>query len=193
MAITTLANVKTVLQISSTLQDTLISAMIPLVEDDYMNIRNKPYDIATLLAVTSTAATADGDIYVTVDLFSREVEIASGDTKEIVAMKIAKNLHVPYYDMTLNGANVYFVHKYGKYETMTFDGGDTGVTATITENTKVYPAGSEITAIQMVKYQMDLRTGKTSESLGDYSVSFDVASGYPKSITGNIKKMVSFV
>lgn len=44
MAITTLANVKTVLGITDTASDAYISSLIPVVEGDYMLIRNKYFD-----------------------------------------------------------------------------------------------------------------------------------------------------
>jgi hypothetical protein len=87
------------------------------------------------------------------------------------------------------------MHKYGSYEEITFEDNDTGVAATITENEKIYPPGAELTAIKMIGYSMNKGTeGKTSESLGDYSVAFDVSPGlYPKSITGTIHRFGVFV
>ena len=109
MAITTLSNVKTALAITGNTQDARISALIPMVESDYLNIRNKPFNL---------------DIY--------------GDIE--------------------------------------------------------YPAGSELTAIKMISWQLNNTNsfGKTSESLGDYSVSYQTNgfSEYPASITGAIKKYV---
>jgi hypothetical protein len=43
--ITTLANVKLVLGISVDTYDTLIEALIPIVEEDYLAIRNKAFDL----------------------------------------------------------------------------------------------------------------------------------------------------
>ncbi len=44
MAITTLENVKIYLGITDTESDDLIEFLIELVEDDYLRIRNKPFD-----------------------------------------------------------------------------------------------------------------------------------------------------
>jgi hypothetical protein len=44
MAITTLTQVKTILQISGTDQDALIEELIPLVEEQYLEIRNMPFE-----------------------------------------------------------------------------------------------------------------------------------------------------
>ena len=108
MAITTLANVKTVLGITGTSKDAQITALIPLVESDYLNIRNKAFDVVNSVIV--------------------------------------------------------------------------------------YPAGSEMTAIKMIDWQMNNAKsyGKKSESLGDYSVTYqeNKVSEYPVSLTNSIKKYV---
>jgi hypothetical protein len=110
MAITTLAKVKAILQITVSDKDGLITELIPMVESDYLSIRKKAFD-------------------------------------------------------------------------------------TDDEDNTVYPAGSELTAIRMIEYQMSNKTaGVKSESLGDYSASYEDASGkYPKSIIGGIRKYVKFV
>ncbi len=45
MAITTLAQVKAILAIAGTDKDSQIEAYIPLVEGDYLRIRNKDFDV----------------------------------------------------------------------------------------------------------------------------------------------------
>jgi hypothetical protein len=45
MAITTLASVKTILEIDGTDKDAIITALIPLVEEEYLLIRNKAFDV----------------------------------------------------------------------------------------------------------------------------------------------------
>lgn len=45
MAITNLENVKTILGITSSVTDSYINALIPMVEADYLLIRNKPFDL----------------------------------------------------------------------------------------------------------------------------------------------------
>jgi hypothetical protein len=47
MAITNLENVKTILGITSSATDSYITALIPMVEADYLLIRNKPFDLST--------------------------------------------------------------------------------------------------------------------------------------------------
>lgn len=45
MAITTLGTVKAVLDITGSEKDAQIEALIPIVEEDYLSIRNKAFDI----------------------------------------------------------------------------------------------------------------------------------------------------
>ena len=44
MAITTLANVKTYLGLTTTAKDAIITFLIPQVESDFLRIRNKPFE-----------------------------------------------------------------------------------------------------------------------------------------------------
>lgn len=108
MAITTLEKTKILFGITTSTYDTRITALIPLIEEEYLEIRNKPFE-----------------------------------TDEL-------------------------------------------------ENI-VYPQNSELTAIKMIGYNLFNINNlyKSSESLGDYSVSFQGTAGtsnYPASITGAIRK-----
>lgn len=44
LSITSISKVKTILQINDNSKDAIISELIPLIEADYQNIRNKPFD-----------------------------------------------------------------------------------------------------------------------------------------------------
>lgn len=103
MAITTVPKVNEILQISG--KDSLIGELIPLVEEDYQEIRQKKFE-------------KDDD------------------------------------DLT------------------------------------IYPNSSELTAIKMIGYLLSNNYGIKSESLGDYSVTFesDKMGGYPRSIVGRIRR-----
>ncbi|OEH86249.1 hypothetical protein BHU72_11995 [Desulfuribacillus stibiiarsenatis] len=67
------------------------------------------------------------------------------------------------------------------------------------EGNTVYPLGAELTAIDMIGYKLasDYRShGIQSESLSRHSVTYDTTNmlgGYPRSITGRIKRYVRFV
>lgn len=110
--ITSLEKVKVVLEISGTAYDNLITELIPLVEEDYLALRKKDFDL-------------DEDDNI------------------------------------------------------------------------VYPVGSELTAIQMVGYQMSMQgiMGVQAESLGSHSITYEQANGigYPNRITDKIRKYQEFI
>lgn len=115
--ITTLDKVKLLLGITTNTQDDLINALIPVVEDDFLFIRNKEFDVA-----------------------------------------------------------------------------EDGIT-------KIYPTGSEMTAIRMIAYLLSQKENSNmgeavqSESISRYSVTYSDKSsnfGYPKSLTNMIERFVRF-
>ena len=196
MAITTWAQVQLILGLDAA-QQTLVEALIPHVEEGYLRIRNKPFDVGDILTITA-GATADGDITITLDDGIEEtVEVENGDNAVTVARKIYFALvGLYYFTVTVSGEDVTFMSDYTTL-TLAFDGGTTGVTATTTGLQTIYPTGAEYTAIKMIQYQLTAAQGAgiSSESLGDYSVTYDTATkaaDYPNSIVGGIKRYVSF-
>lgn len=190
MAITTWAKVKAVLDLADT-KETLVGTLIPLVEADYVAIRNRPFDTYTKLTVTN-AATADGDITITISDaisdFNYKVKVKDGDSTFLVAQRIANYFNRK--NVKADGDDVLFI---SSGVSLTFNGGTTGVEATVTAMANYYPSGAEFTAIKMINYHLKTTDamGKASESLGDYSVSYDrgaTTADYPKDIVGNIKR-----
>lgn len=221
MAITTWANVKSVLELSTTKQ-TIVEALIPFVEDDYKNIRNKDFDLVTKLQVTA-GASAGGDLTVTIDEFDYTIAVENGDSVQTVVWKIAYGLRSVFRKLSVDGDTIYFddlpmitthrglrgtiqneksfffTHNYPPINAVevSFNGGTTGAAATVTSHYTHYPPGAEMTAIQMIQFQLNTKkyVGAVSESLGDHSITYDRggASLYPPSITKSIKRYVSFV
>ena len=212
MAITTLANVKTFLNISTgdTSNDGWITALIPQVEDDYVHVRGKPFDIATKLNITSSGLPADEEIEVevgnsasvggTASGLEYDVRLRANDTAEMIAYRIVANMKPSgYFNFSLtnassSSADIYLTERFPSFQewlsvldlTVT---SSTSLTATATPMETVYPVGSEMTAAQMIQYQMSKPGGMKAESLGDYSVTYDdAAGGYPKSIMGQITR-----
>ena len=196
MSITTWAQVQLILGLAAT-QQTLVEGIIPHVEEDYLHIRNKPFDVGNILTITAPA-TADGNITVTVDGTDFLVAVLSGDNAMVVARKI-KNSLSRFFDATTAGDSVTFVG----YLTLAFDGAATGVTATASGINTVYPTGAGYTAIKMIHYHLTTgvasgsSAGVASESLGDYSISFQTPTGagisdYPDDAVGGIRRYVSF-
>ena len=188
MAITTLTQYKLIKGITGTAQDAQITAMIPLVESDYLNIRNRPFEVGFTVQVTG-GATADGDLTFTVDGSDIIISLVSGDSIYIIVQKIGYVL-----GGVVRGDTVTLITPY----TYTFDAGATGVTAILSNVGTLYPDGAERTAIDMLHWQLSgggQSAGVASESLGKYSISYDTgqsAGGYPKSITGAIRRFVSY-
>ena len=196
MAITTLNTVKQILNIIDTSQDSWISALIPKVESDYEAIRNKPFDTCAKLTITD-AATSDGDITITIsdvtNDFEYNITVKDGDDTMLIAQRIANYFNSK--SIIADGDDVLFI---GTGVVLEFDGGTTGVDATVTAMATYYPDSAEFTAIKMINYHLKTSDamGKASESLGDYSVSYDrgeSSADYPKDIVGGIKRYVNTV
>jgi len=178
MAITTLAKVKTVLGISGTTQDALITELIARVEEDYKVIRNRDWDT---------------------EVEDERVGVGDGSTLEFTLAK-----HPVIYDSEY----IYVGGSLSKDYSLNLTTGvitfttapDAGkrVTADYEAVNTYYPDGAELTAIRMVGYLIETQKaqGIQSESLGDHSITFDKSDfilGYPKSIVGNIRRHTSFV
>ena len=194
MAITTLCKVRTILGITDTGQDAMIEALIPVVESDYEAIRNKPFDTCAKLTITN-AATSDGDITITVsdatNDFEYDIAVRDGDSTMLIAQRIASYFNRK--SIIADGDDVLFI---GTGVVLDFDGGTTGADATVTAMATYYPDSAEFTAIKMINYHMATKDamGKQSESLGDYSVTYDrgvTSADYPNDIVGGIKRYVS--
>lgn len=210
MAITTLANVKTLLNITEPSKDAWITALIPQVEDDYVKIRGKPFDIATKLNIATTGLPADEEAEIEIGNSAAVGATASGleydvwlrenDTANMIAYRIMAAMKPSgYFNFSLtntssSNADIYITERFPPWQefisvldiTVT---ASTSLTATATKMQTVYPDGSELTAVQMIQHQMNKPAGVQSESLGDYSVTYaKLKGGYPESITGQIDR-----
>ena len=210
MAITTLTKVKRLLNKADTDSDAWIDALIPQVESDYKHIRGKPFDEGTKLKFESSGLPADEKMTLTIGNYASVGGTAAGleydivlrkdDTADRIAWRtMAKIQPSLYYGLKLGSAStseaeVYFVEQYPSrlesYSVLDLSAThSTSITSTVSKRETIYPDGAEMTAAQMIGYQMNKPGGVKSESLGDYSVTYDDASGgYPNSITGQIQR-----
>ncbi len=195
MAITTWPKALEVLQLPATKSD-LVDALIPLVEADFLRIRNRPFDTGDVLTITAPAAN-DGDVTVTVAGTDFTVTVEAGDAVEVVARKVYLRLDaLRRYHVGLAGGRVSLLSDLAVFA---FNGGTTGVTADASGVTTIYPTGAEFTAIKMIQYHLTAghAVGLSSESLGDHSVVYDTGLGtrvedYPHGVVGGISRFVSW-
>lgn len=200
MAITTLSNVKNILNISDNDSDIWIVSLIPQVESDYLHIRNKPFNVGTKINVETTGLSADEDMTIDIGDSEYEIELKDGDTAGIIARRVVNQMKPNrYYEILAplsnsTSADIYVTEKYENWtESMSVLDlsvtASTDITATVTKLQTIYPDGSELTAAQMIQHQMNKPAGVQSESLGDYSVTYaEMQGGYPRSITGQITR-----
>lgn len=188
MAITTWAMAQAVLGLASA-QQTLVDTLIPLVEQDYLRIRNKPWDVGNILTVTG-GATSDGTVAVAVDGGSFDVPVLAGNNAVTVAGKIA--IYLGYYMKVYQNADEVILPG---YVDITVNAGGTGVTSTVSGIDIIYPQGAEHTAINMISHILsEEKAGVQSESLGDWSVTYAKGGkSYPNSIVNGIRRYVSWV
>jgi hypothetical protein len=184
--ITTLDRVRHILTLDEG-DESIANALIPMVEQDYLHIRNKPWDVGNVLTINSPCTTS-GNLTLTYNGTDFTVPVLAGDNAFVVARKIAFRIdQIIQKLVTTSGDSVTF---WG-YATLALAAGGTGVTATTTGIDVIYPHGAELTAIKMIEHHMTgAKAGVTSERLGDYSVSY--TPDYPQAITSRITKYVSF-
>lgn len=181
--ITTLKKTKEVLGITGVESDLQIISLIPQVQADYLHIRNKPFDTGRVLTVTAGATTA-GDITVTANDTEYTIAVKAGESAVVVAQRIAGNIG----NTEVIDNKVRFI---GEIFALTFSGGTTGATATVSDMGNLYPVNAEMTAINMINYHLQAQDGigKASESLGDYSVTYDRGfNQYPQNVIGSITR-----
>jgi hypothetical protein len=203
VAITTLNEVKSILNITTTDNDDWITTLIPQVEDDYLNIRGKPFELGTRVQFETLGLSSDEDMGLTIGEDDYVIELKDNDTAHMIAYRVYQQMKPSVlYKLSLvnassSSADVLFTEKYPKYQE-DYSVMDLSVDAsanfdtTITKMETFYPTGAEQTAAQMISYQMDKPGGVQSESLGDYSVTYAETGGggYPRNIMSGITRFV---
>jgi len=214
MAIVSLGKVKTLLGKTDNDDDARIAALIPQLEKEYLNIRNKPFDEGTRLTIeVSSGLGADEEITVTIGNYAAvgataqgweyDIDLRAGDTADIIARRIATQIKpTSYYIIHLSTVNsttaeMHVIDRFPDvmetYSVLDFTvDASTAITTTIAKMQTFYPDGSENTIAQMINHKLTDSAGVQSESLGDYSVTYTEAgaAGYPRSITSGIKRFV---
>jgi hypothetical protein len=177
MAITTSANVKTILGISGSTQDANIALLIPQVEADYLAIRNKPWDTEI---EGERVGIGDGSA-VAFTLANKPI------VKDSLTVYVGGDEETGY---TVNLTT-------GVITFTTAPAAGDRVEADYESVAAFYPGGAELVAIKMIGWliQSQKSMGVQSESLGDHSITYEKGKtfrGYPESIVGDIKRYASF-
>jgi len=177
-----------ILYIADETRDDRVSALIPIVEADYLRIRNIPFiefwadttaDDATLENITIVDNTDAENLLDIID--ARRAIFRNLERGMVVSGTGVQSKISGYeYDLTDDSRTIEME------DVATATGEDVLITA--------YPAGADYTAALMVEYNIYKRHGFSSERTGDYSYSQEeIVSGYPKSVTGMIKRFVRMV
>ena len=177
-----------ILYIVDETRDDRISALLSIVEADYLRIRNIPFiefwadatvDDATLENITIVDDTDAENLLDITD--ARKAIFKSLERGMVVSGTGVQSKIDDYeYDLTDDSRTIEMD------DVATATGEEVLVTA--------YPAGADYTAALMIEYNLYKRHGFSSERTGDYSYSQEeIVSGYPKSITGMIRRYVRMV
>ena len=206
MAITTLDNVKTILNIKTTDDDDWIESLISQVESDYIHIRGKPFNVGTKVNIETSGLAQDEEIIIDISDNDYNIGLKQDDTAGMITRRIMNQMKpTPYYEIVTTGttstsADIYFTEKFENWTEdysvldLSVESTASDITATVTKMQTIYPPGSELTAAQMIHHHLTQHeTGKPagvkSESLGDYSVTYaDTQGSYPRAITGQIAR-----
>ena len=183
--IITLAQVKSLLNISGTAKDTLISAMIPEAEAKYLQIRNIPF-----LQIQGDLTTGDKTIAdIRVYPYTLETQLMNG-----VGITSLFLNRMEYLFNSTNSIDNYITDIDTTYNTIEIDSAATTTAGNVIFT--VYPQGAKLTAAKMIKYLMGANSfsGLQSESVGSYSWSAGSDGnpfGVPSDIYKSIKRYVN--
>lgn len=182
--IITLAQVKSLLGMSGTAKDSLISALIPEAEAKYLQIRNIPF-----LQITASALTGDKTltgilIYPGQDFYSTADGMSGTPSVYLNRMEYIYG----------NGIDSYITDIDTSANTIELSAAS-GVNVTDGIFT-IYPQGAKLTVAKMIKYLMNSNSmsGLQSESVGSYSWSASsdgTQFGLPSEIYKSIKRYVN--
>ena len=183
--IATLSQIKTLLNLTGTSKDTLISALIPEAEAKYLQIRNYPFHMF-YGNITNTSKTIAG-----ITLYPSTVRDLSISSYKSTASFINR---MDYLYSSLKSIDNYVTEVNDTANSVEIDtaAGSTADSVVFT----VYPQGSKMVAAKLIQYMMNSNSmnGLRSESVGSYSWSKGDTSnpyGVPDDIFKSIKRYVT--
>lgn len=174
MAMTTLAEVKAILQITVTTYDTLITTLLPIAQAKYLEVRG-----INFFEFNANIAVSSPSIQIT-------------DENDLTLMNIKDKVETSYDDgIKMRGRVLRKVVVAG----ITYVVLDANATATVIDQPFIiYPGSADYVIAKMIDYFMnkDNGNGYKSETFGSYNYTkFDVKSGLPTDITDFINSYQS--
>jgi hypothetical protein len=180
--IVTLAQVKSLLNISGTSKDTLISALIPEAEAKYLQIRNFPF-----MQIKANYSNGDKTLS-NISIYPNKNKVSNSDesipSEHLSRFDYVNNSVIDNYVTDIDISN----------NTVEIDTApsSSGTASIMT----VYPQGAKMTAAKLIQYLMNPNSlnGLQSESVGSYSWSKGSTGnpyGVPDDIFRSIKRYVT--
>lgn len=181
--IITLAQVKTLLQISGSTYDSLISALIPEAEAKYLQIRGIPFT-----RIKGDITASDSTVS-NITLYQSNYYQTFYDTNNAVFID-----HMEYLYSAAQSIDSYVTDVDADNNTVElYDASSTTATDVLFT---VYPQGAKMAAAKIIGYMMNKNSqnGMMSESIGSYSYSKGADSnayGIPNDIVQSIKRFIN--
>jgi len=179
MAIVTTAEVKTLLQISGTSQDTLIDTLIPLVQDYVLAYCNTNFPIKNRYVRSGNITFTSGTPAMINDAASSFVDAKFTDGMHVLISGSVDNDKIVEVETVTAGV-------------LTLAAGETLITETFSDTDiflqKIkFPTPLKNTVAKMIGFNLEKNTskGKKSEKVGSYSVSF--STEYPENIMAELR------
>jgi len=163
MAIITSAEVKTLLQISGSTYDTLIATLIPLVQEKINTYCGEPFSVSDIYVASDTIAFVNGSPSTITDSDSGFVTGGFTDSIDVQVEGSVSNDGVYAVSTSVAG-------------TLTLESGETLVNESagndVVITRVIFPKGIKLDVADYIAFLMIKQHGVSSESLGDYSVTY---------------------
>jgi len=191
--IITTEEVKGILQISGSNEyDSLIGTLIPIVQDFVIKYTNNHFEVLTdsVFTEATTLSFVSGPPAKILD--SQNQFIENGFTSGVHVRVLGSKLNDGIYKVASLEAGVLTL---SNDESLIDESADSEISIRITM--VQFPQGLKLPVAKMVGYHFDKKnfSGVQSERFGDYSVSFQTAGSYPKSILDELDqyRQIKFV
>lgn len=177
--------VKSLLQISGTTYDSLITAMIPVVQDFVLKYTNNYFETLTESVYRDTN---------TISFVSGSPAKINDSQNQFVYMGFVAGIHVRVQGSKFNDG----IYKVDSVEagSLILSSDDELISESVDSNVLVkitivqFPKGIKLPVAKMIGFHLEKRNarGVQSESLGDHSISYQSGGSYPKSLLDELNQ-----